>query len=206
MKKILCAIFFVCFILIRPISTQAVTIVDTGEPDNTGRVNSWYGLASEFTLDGAYTLNEIEGYFELVGSESDLTKVVDLIIYSVGADGLPDTELFSNMFSTQSTQSKRYPNWYGLDGLNWNLLQGTYWVSFEVENLTPNLHMPTSSDNPPINMALINGNSYPDYFSVNVINIGVRIQGTLIPEPTTMLLFGSGLLGLAGFRRKFKKA
>ena len=27
-----------------------------------------------------------------------------------------------------------------------------------------------------------------------------------IPEPTTMLLFGSGLIGLVGFRRKFKKS
>lgn len=27
-----------------------------------------------------------------------------------------------------------------------------------------------------------------------------------IPEPTTMLLFGSGLLSLAGFRRRFKKS
>ena len=29
---------------------------------------------------------------------------------------------------------------------------------------------------------------------------------TPTPEPTTMLLFGSGLIGLAGFRRKFKKS
>jgi hypothetical protein len=30
--------------------------------------------------------------------------------------------------------------------------------------------------------------------------------GNSVPEPTTMLLFGSDLIGLAGFRRRLKKS
>lgn len=33
-----------------------------------------------------------------------------------------------------------------------------------------------------------------------------KLQFGIIPEPSTMILFGSGLLALAGFRRKLKKA
>lgn len=33
----------------------------------------------------------------------------------------------------------------------------------------------------------------------------VRITGAPVPEPTTLLLLGTGIIGLIGFRRKFKK-
>jgi len=42
------------------------------------------------------------------------------------------------------------------------------------------------------------------YFGQSVLTAH-GIDGAPVPEPTTMLLLASGLVGLAGFRRKFKK-
>jgi hypothetical protein len=44
------------------------------------------------------------------------------------------------------------------------------------------------------NIEIGNGKSYTN-----------PLSQTPVPEPTTILLLGSGLVGLAGFRRKFKK-
>lgn len=45
-------------------------------------------------------------------------------------------------------------------------------------------------------------------FNTNPINISYAnmYSECVIPEPTTMLLLGSGLVGLIGARRKFKKS
>lgn len=44
-----------------------------------------------------------------------------------------------------------------------------------------------------------------DEYTAWVAIDNVSVTGSAVPEPTTMLLLGTGLIGLAGARRKFKK-
>jgi hypothetical protein len=70
----------------------------------------------------------------------------------------------------------------------------------------PTLNPDFSSSGDPITFGFYRATSGGPYsIDAGIDNWSVEISNAPIPEPTTILLVGSGLVGLVGFRRKFKK-
>lgn len=210
MRKVL---FFLSllFLMIFSINASADTIVDTGAGSTdvrTGyhiKADQW--LSAEFTIDFDYTITDIMGWLS-IGREGDLT----ISIY--GDDGdVPDVndKLFTtSVFLTTTPDSA---GWHGISGIEWDLSAGTYWVAFEV--LNTNLFAYANKNlipEPLDNYAIRNSSSSYSWTSDSHLDIGVKIGAnqnlSTVPEPATILLLGSGLIGIAGLSRKkyFNKA
>jgi hypothetical protein len=184
-------------------------LVDTGPSPNQAYNGGWlYSTnngtfiaftyyAAEFTLDQDSTITSIEGSMS-VGTPGSLR----VVIYDDGGD-IPGTSLYHKDFSLLTKDSA--PTWHGTSELNWTLSSGTYWVAFEVPNPGFWAWMWTHPLKPLGNEAYWN-NWGTGYASNDSFDMGVRIDGgALVPLPPTVLLLGSGLLGLVGWRR-FRKA
>lgn len=181
----------------------SATIVDTGPPedDTTGpAVGTFQHLAAEFALAGPTTITSIEAWFRPWAFTTG-PATVRISITNDGGEAPGASALFSATHVTSS------PNQFdGLQGLNWTLATGTYWVMFEG----------LSASSPLIGGGAANGLGNEAYRSgaVNAWqeadgqNLSIRIRGdatTLaVPEPATwaMMLVGFGTVGYAIRRRR----
>lgn len=180
---------------------HATIIIDTGTkgPDTgiSWSLGSYQWLAAEFTLSDNYTISDLEAFLW-----GHFNATATAAIYADGGD-LPGLELYSQQFSVPAANQ----GWYGASGLGWALSAGTYWASFEVRpGDTYSGSLPGSALVPLANEAYTSDGNWQGF---DDLCLAIRISGDRIgnqvPEPSTMLLLGTGLLGLVGLNRRKKK-
>lgn len=179
--------------------TQAAYVVDTGTSPYTAGYsfsNNLY-FAGEFTLAETTLIDSIEGYF---GTNNGS---VSISILSDGGD-IPGSVL--NGYTTSFNTTEAATDWRGASGLGWSLGAGTYWVSFTPSFVTPgagnDASMPGFSPNPLAHYAYSNGGAWnPVGYEV-----GLRIATAApVPEPSVLLMYGVGIVGLGFMVRRRSK-
>ena len=175
-------------------------VLDTGVPDGAGfplLLDSNDYVAAEFSLGAGQTITGINSYLN-AGFSGASGDTYTIAIYSNQAGNLPGSQLWSGQATYQQD------GWNGLNNLSVNgLAAGNYWVAFEVgfSDYTSGLLLPTNAgagSTPALAYAFSpDGRSYQ---AMHGISFGVQVSS--VPVPPAALLFGSGMLGLVGIRRK----
>ena len=201
MKKLsLIAVVFMLILFVN--GAHAAYIVDTGvDPDGSSlNFDSGSWLAGEFVLDNSTKITDIEGYMQKRPGEVTIT------IYNDGGVVPGSTEFFSESFLPSEGGASFTSDWVGFSSLNLDLAPGTYWVSFEVRGEGEGLY--DGLMKPALNRLPVNAYKTVDgWVAYGPTPTPIRIQGyaSSVPIPGAVWLLGSGLIGLVGLKKKFKK-
>lgn len=174
--------------------------------NDIGSLGNFASTYDDFNVSGGnYTINEVQftgGYFN--GDPGDITGWTINVYFDNG--GQPGTQQYTTHISGNGGETflgnfNGTPSYsYDVTGLNFSELAGVkYWLS-----VVPDLSFPpqwgweTSAQG--------NGVSYQDFFGSRSqldTDSAFTLIGTTVPEPGTLIMMGTGVLGLAGaIRRK----
>lgn len=184
-------------------ATASTVVVETG-PGPTDLfadsliVSETQWLAGQFSVAQSTRLHTIQGWISWDGQDSHEMRVS---LYNDVA-GLPSSSFYSDTFSVTET----LPGFYGLSSLSplVTLDAGTYWVSFESDDFFSGYSMlvPALGGSAPfLQTALYDGSAW----NLDPLGIGAYIEGSPVPEPGSMVLLGTGLVGIVVAWRSRRK-
>jgi hypothetical protein len=194
-------LIFVAVFMITIPNAYAGLIIDTGPGPSSGGaldLSSGQWWAGKFTLTNSFKITDIDVWLVSTGHSGHLTYA----IYRDAGAAPGSTPINSTTLPINVDMSNLnfVPGWFGPSGLNWDLSAGTYWLALEVPDSYYGA-LPYTVPSPLSAYAVNQGGTWRSYSD---FTFGVRIYGeTQVPEPATALLFGLGLVGLAGIRRRF---
>lgn len=194
----------------------ATSLYTNGSMDSTsvegGSPIQGYWVSNSFTLSETSTVTSIEvGLWVYNWYEWDPRNTIVGFDWSIGSSANTATEAsgtattLTNLTNTLYLQVPEFDIYKSAFSLNETMGPGTYWLTLQNAEQTRNISQPVAwvSINNGISRQNVNGNlmtesTYSNYFQVYG-------NTSSVPEPTSILLLGLGLFGLAGIRRKFKK-
>ena len=189
-----------CFAL--TMSAEAVTIVDTGSAISGGISlgnNQMFqqSLGVGFSVSDSYNITNVSSYFYAI-DKGTLTAS----LYS-SKEGLPNVSLYSQQFEISTLER----SWAGISDLNWMVLAGDYWLTYEVlEGQTFNGAMDFPTTNPL--ELVVKNNFYTEWTAIGNNSFALVISGDLlspVPAPAALPLMASAL-GVLGFVRRHYKS
>lgn len=191
---------------------EAAVFIDTGTPIGSNSLtvcrpssfadNCYLSVALKVRFEQDFVINDVKSYFRASSPSTDLTVALYNNITNSNVLNYPGQELYRTELSVTELDFR----WNGVNGLNWGLNAGDYWVAFEVREGQSFFGTFPTGLSTTLEGAIITPYTLDKVWlylgNNNFTSIGLVLEGTpmiMVPEPESfaLLLFGLSFISIA---------